>query len=92
MDNQQLTNLSQKLNGNLDRLIEELSELRKENVELKDQLSALKTEFRDFKKSHKIANIVKGIDPEGKDAERLKARIDENIQELDKCIALLSDK
>lgn len=92
MDSNKLSELLEKINYNFDRVLTELDELRKENLHLKDQLKSREAELSNFTNTDNFANIVRGIDPEGEDAERLKARIDENIQELDKCIALLSDK
>ena len=80
------------LNENIGRLLAKLDQLKSENDTLKADLAKKDEEIASFQKSGKIANIVNGIDAEGMDADVLKARIDENIQELDKCIALLSNK
>lgn len=83
---------AKQLSSNVDKILQKLEKLQKENDQLKRDLEAKSEELHSFKNSDNFTNIVSGIDPDGEDAVRLKARIDENIQDLDKCIALLSNK
>ena len=83
---------AQNLSEKIDQLLSKFDDLVKENDLLKKQLEEKEQLLDSFKKQDNFSNIVNGIIPEGEDAERLKARIEENIQELDKCIALLSSK
>ena len=86
-----------KLVDNVSRLLTELKSLREELIELKEENIKLKSEIKnkeeiikDFQNSNKITNIVGSIGLGENDAEELKLRIDENIQELEECIAQLS--
>ena len=86
-----------KLVDNVSRLLSELKTLRQEllvvkeeNEELKSAIKNKEDIIKDFQKSNKITNIVGSIDSGGNDADELRLRIDENIQELEECIARLS--
>ena len=86
-----------KLVDNVSRLLTELKSVREELIELKEENLKLKLEIKnkdeiikDFQNTNKITNIVGSIESGGNNAEELKLRIDENIQELEECIALLS--
>lgn len=71
-------------------LLEENKQLKEENRKLKDLVKRLNTELINFQNQYKISKIVASIAPDAKDAEELKAKIDEYIAEIDKCIKLLS--
>ncbi|GIV40006.1 MAG: hypothetical protein KatS3mg033_1806 [Thermonema sp.] len=71
-------------------LLEENKQLKEENNKLKDLVKRLNTELINFQNQYKISKIVASIAPDAKDAEELKAKIDEYIAEIDKCIKLLS--
>lgn len=92
MENNNTHQIALELSENMSKLISQLESLRKENKILKAELSSKKAELKDFQNNGKIANIVSGIDPKGENAEMIRTRIDENIQEIDNCIALLSNK
>ena len=92
MENNNTRQIALGLSENMSKLISQLESLRKENKILKAELSSKKAELKDFQNNGKIANIVSGIDPKGENAEMIRTRIDENIQEIDNCIALLSNK
>lgn len=68
----------------------EIEALRQENEELKSGLRARDEQLMDFKNQIKIAKIVDKIDPEDENTSELKKKVEEYIQEIDKCIAHLS--
>lgn len=79
----------------------ELKEVTKENDELKavikKQTAEIKTLSKkaestqiNFHNKHKISKLVSSITADSKETTGLKAKIDEYIEELNKCIAHLS--
>ena len=92
METKNLLDIAKELRQNMGKLLSEMEKLRKENQSLKEDLAKSELELKDFQNNGKIANIVSGIDPKGENAEMIRMRIDENIQEIDKVIAQLSSK
>ena len=83
----QITSLENKV----DQLVEKMEALREENTILKIKVSKQDDIIKDFQNNGKLTNIVGSIGSTGEDAEKLKLRIDENIQLIEKCIARLSE-
>jgi len=79
-----------RLLSELKTLREEIDQLREENEKLKKELESKTSDLKDFQNKNKLTNIVGSINSGENDAEELRSRIDENIQELEECIALLS--
>ena len=77
------------LENNISELVTELSKAREENTVLKIKLAKQEELIKDFQNKSKITKIVNGIGPIGEDADKLKERIEENIQIIDKCITQL---
>lgn len=91
-----MDNLSRKsaladLEFNIERLISEVSRLKSENRELKELVTKKDEVIKDFQNSTKLTKLVDGIGSVGVDADELRARIEENIQIIDDCIARLGD-
>lgn len=88
----QLTSLERKLKlliSSYSSTKEEVNQLHMEKAELKLILKAKEEQLQNFQNQIKIGKIVESIDVEGGSSE-LKARIDEYIREIDKCITHLS--
>lgn len=71
----------------------ELQNLRAENEELKSVLKSKDEQINHFQNQIKISKIVSSIADENQseDAAELKAKINDYIKEIDKCIAHLSE-
>jgi len=69
---------------------EELSLLKKENAELVQVVKLRDEQLNNFQNQIKISKIVNSIEADGIEASGLKAKINEYIREIDKCIAHLS--
>ncbi|MCB0735706.1 MAG: hypothetical protein H6608_10505 [Flavobacteriales bacterium] len=89
----QLSNLE----NSIKRLVDEVNRLRSENQSLKSELSNIKSEF-DVQKnraevlaeSQNLVKLAGTISDESTDNSDLKERIEGYLEEIDKCIALLS--
>jgi hypothetical protein len=71
-------------------LKEELSGLKVENQELRNNLRGRDEQLLNFRNQIKITKIVDNINPEDGSVSELKRKVDEYIREIDKCIAHLS--
>lgn len=72
------------LNKNIEKLLDELQSLKKENASLHDELSELK--------SNSNTSSENGSSMNQEEVESIKIQIDENIQEIDKCIEMLNNR
>lgn len=72
------------LNKNIEKLLNELQSLKKENASLHDELSELK--------SNSNTSSENGSSMNQEEVESIKIQIDENIQEIDKCIEMLNNR
>ena len=73
------------------KLKEELAVSRKENEDLKGQLSAREGELSNFQNKFKISKLVGNMVVEREDTKELKAVLDDYIKEIDKCIVHLGE-
>ena len=71
-------------------LKDEIRSLKLENHELKTSIKARDEQISNFKNQIKITKIVDYINPDDGSNSELKKKVDEYIQEIDKCIAYLS--
>ena len=71
-------------------LKDELKSLKAENQELKTAIKARDEQITGFHNQLKITKIVDNLHPEDGSVLELKKKVDEYIQEIDKCIAHLS--
>ncbi len=71
-------------------LKEEVKTLKENKVDFEELLQRKDKQLLDFQNQYKISKIVGTIDQEGTDTFELKDKIDEYINEIDKCIAHLS--
>lgn len=72
------------------KLKDEIKTLKSENQELKADLHSRDEQLVNFKNQIKISKIVDSIHPEDGSVSELKKKVDDYIQEIDKCIAYLS--
>ncbi|WKZ60296.1 MAG: hypothetical protein QY309_02190 [Cyclobacteriaceae bacterium] len=72
------------------KLKDEIKTLKSENQELKADLHSRDEQLVNFKNQIKISKIVDSINPEDGSVSELKKKVDDYIQEIDKCIAYLS--
>jgi chromosome segregation ATPase len=72
------------------KLKDEIKILKTENQELKAGIHSRDQQLSHFKNQIKISKIVDNINPEDESVSELKKKVDEYIQEIDKCIAYLS--
>lgn len=72
------------------KLKDEIKILKAENQELKAGINSRDGQLDDFKNQIKISKIVDNINPEDGSSSELKKKVDDYIQEIDKCIAYLS--
>lgn len=72
------------------KLKDEIKTLKSENQELKADLHSRDEQLVNFKNQIKISKIVDSINPEDGSVSELKRKVDDYIQEIDKCIAYLS--
>lgn len=72
------------------KLKDEIKNLKTENHELKAGLHNRDEQLVNFKNQIKISKIVDNINPEDGSVSELKKKVDDYIQEIDKCIAYLS--
>ena len=71
-------------------LKEEVKALKKENLELKNAVQVRDEQIGGFHNQLKITKIVDSLNPEDGSVSELKKKVDDYIQEIDKCIAHLS--
>lgn len=71
-------------------LKDEVRNLKQENLDLKSGLKLRDEQLYNFKNQIKIAKIADNINPEDGSVSELKKKVDDYIQEIDKCIAYLS--
>ena len=72
------------------KLKEEIKSLKTENQDLKAGIHSRDEQLLNFKNQIKISKIVDNISPEDGSVSELKRKVDDYIQEIDKCIANLS--
>jgi predicted nucleic acid-binding Zn-ribbon protein len=72
------------------KLKDEIKILKAENQELKSSIHGRDEQLAHFKNQIKITKIVDNLHPEDGSVSELKKKVDEYIQEIDKCIAYLS--
>lgn len=72
------------------KLKEEIKSLKTENQDLKAGIHSRDEQLLNFKNQIKISKIVDNINPEDGSVSELKRKVDDYIQEIDKCIAYLS--
>nr|WP_295930147.1 hypothetical protein [uncultured Dyadobacter sp.] len=90
-----LINHKEKLNWSISELQRENAELRATNTVLKEEAKEIRKKYtsleKDFNKSKSFAKLVTSkLTPTGAIAE-LKESVERYIQEIDKCIELLED-
>lgn len=73
------------------RLKSELADYRAENQELKGIIEGQKVEINSFQNKFKISKLVDNMVDGGEDPNELKSVLDQYINEIDKCIAHLSE-
>lgn len=91
---QELNKEISELRGNLAALIDSITELRKNELHLKQQIGELKSENENtleklafLEEKDKMVNLASAIDPEERDEMKLKIR--ELVREIDGCIAMI---
>ena len=72
------------------KLKEEVKSLKIENQELKTGIHNRDEQLANFKNQIKISKIVDNINPEDGNVSELKKKVDDYIQEIDRCIAYFS--
>ncbi len=73
------------------KLKDELVNSKRENDQLKSQLSVKEGELSNFQNKFKISKLVGNMVVEKEDTKELKVVLDEYIKEIDKCIAHLGE-
>ena len=68
----------------------ELSMVKEENTELKGFVKKQNAQINNFQNQYKISKIVAKIAPDAKEAAELRDKLDEYINETEKCITFLS--
>ncbi|MBS1950525.1 MAG: hypothetical protein JST37_05915 [Bacteroidetes bacterium] len=71
-------------------LKDEIRTIKLENHELRTDLRKREEQLTNFKNQIKITKIVDYINPEDESISDLRAKVDEYIREIDKCIANVS--
>jgi len=71
-------------------LKDEMRAIKLENHELRTDLRKRDEQLASFKNQIKITKIVDYINPEDESISELRAKVDEYIREIDKCIANVS--
>ncbi|MBS1490027.1 MAG: hypothetical protein JSS93_05835 [Bacteroidetes bacterium] len=71
-------------------LKDEMRAIKLENHELRTDLRKRDEQLANFKNQIKITKIVDYINPEDESISELRAKVDEYIREIDKCIANVS--
>lgn len=72
------------------KLKDEITTLKTENQQLRAGIHSRDEQLGNFKNQIKISKIVDNINPEDGSVSELKKKVDEYIQEIDRCIAYLS--
>ena len=72
-------------------LAHKIKHYRAENQELKAVIQSQKTEIDGFQNKFKITKLVDNMVAGGEDPNELKTVLDQYINEIDKCIAHLSE-
>ncbi len=65
-------------------------QLQKQNLGLEDQLKSKNEQVQSFQNQIKISKIAGSVGADRRDASELKRKIDEYVNEIDVCIAHLS--
>ena len=68
----------------------EISQLKQQNLSLEDQLKSKNEQVQSFQNQIKISKIAGSVGADRRDASELKKKIDEYVNEIDDCIAHLS--
>ena len=66
------------------------SQLQDQNTALEDQLKSRNDQVQSFQNQIKISKIAGSVEAERGDASELKKKIDEYVNEIDRCIAHFS--
>ena len=80
-----------RLSSKYKEVIEELSQFKALNKQLKVQIDKQNEEIKNFQNQHKISKIVSSLAESTQNSTELKLKINEYIKEIDKCIAHLSE-
>jgi phage shock protein A len=75
--------------GRHQKLKSERAELQTQNSELQENIEKLKTEINQLKEQIVKLKISKSL-TERKDSTEVKAKVDELLREIDKCVGLLN--
>jgi uncharacterized coiled-coil DUF342 family protein len=94
MNMQELNKEISELRKNLNGLIDTITELRKNELHLKQQIGGLKSEYENaqeklkfLEEKNKMVNLASAVDP--KEKEEMKLKIRELVREIDGCIAMI---
>jgi chromosome segregation ATPase len=68
----------------------ENNQLQQKNISLEDQLKSKNEQVQSFQNQIKISKIAGSVGADRRDASELKKKIDEYVNEIDVCIAHLS--
>lgn len=97
MENQSLQNEFQSLERKINLLLNQYTgekqkseQLRIENQQLAEQLKAKTEQIQSFQNQIKISKIAGSIGTDNEDVSKLKDKIDDYVNEIDYCIAQLS--
>ncbi len=97
MENQSLQNEFQSLERKINLLLNQYTgekqkneQLRIENQQLRNQLKAKTEQIQSFQNQIKISKIAGSIGTDNEDVSKLKDKIDDYVNEIDYCIAQLS--
>lgn len=91
--NSELQSLERKVNLLINEhknLKSENDQLAKENFQLEDQLKLKNDQVQSFQNQIKISKIAGSVGADRGDASELKKKIDEYVNEIDRCITHLS--
>ena len=90
-----LNSLERKINmlvSNYKSVRDEVSELRRENDDLRSLLVKKEGQISDFQNRLKISKLVENVEVENEDVSELKRKIDDYITEIDHCISFLTQE
>jgi len=65
-------------------------QLKRQNIALEDQLKQKNEQIQNFQNQIKISKIAGSVGADRRDASELKKKIDDYVNEIDRCIAHLS--
>lgn len=73
------------------KLKDDLSQTKSENLELKTKMESQMSNLNSFQNQMKMSKLVNNMVVGGGDSDELKAKLDGYIKEIDKCIAHLAE-